>query len=634
MYAGVSSLRNHQVKMDVIGNNIANVNTPGFKFSRVTFEDVLSQTLRGASGPTAERGGINPLQVGLGMEIAGIETIYTQGNLEYTGKVSDLAIQGEGFFITSDGENKYYTRAGMFTVDSKGNLVTPTGLKVQGWNADENGVIQPSSILTDVIIPFGQKIPARATTEIVFASNLKASAGKAVLEPGNTAGITQISGICTDIEGGTHYLTFTDGLADRVDGTTALGNTVTDKMEDILDNTLASYGVTDATGLQIETAPGTFITITGLSTTSTIEDLITAINGQVAGVTAQLINDGANNWVLQVIANSGGTGNLTNITDTGTGDIASVLGLGAATPGDNLTTNVTVLDTFVKETGGKQFRKVFSGAETALAGVSGNWANGTGLINGVTIGNTGDTFVPGTARITTSDNFHSTSIVVYDSQGSSHLLRFDFQKIGLNRWSWQAVSQEGYVLAGNTGFLTFSSDGLLSDVTGGPIIINSTNNPTWEADSLSIIPNFGSGVSGVTQFESDFTTTAKSQDGFSSGILESYTTDLNGIVTGFYTNGLRKNIAQIALAIFPNPSGLLKRGETSFQESNNSGSPLIGTANTGGRGSIMAGTLEMSNVDLAEQFSQMIITQRGFQANARVIMTSDEILTDLVALKR
>lgn len=634
MYAGVSSLRTHQLKIDVIGNNIANINTTGFKSSRVTFQDVFYQVLRGASAPSRNLGGTNPQEVGLGVQVASIETIHTQGSLEYTGRISDLGIQGEGFFIVSDGSNNYYTRAGAFSIDANGNLVTSSGLKVQGWNADENGIIQTASFPTDILIPIGHKISAEATTEIVFASNLKASAGKPVLEPGNTAGVSQVSGVAIYPEGGTHLLTFSDGEADRVVGTTSLGSTLTDRMEDILNRTLASYGVGDATGLEIETSPGTFFTITGLTISSTIQDLIDAINGQVPGVIAQLVNDGSDNWVFQVIATSGGSGNLTNITDTGTGDIATTLGLGSATSGDTDPANVTVLDIFTREEGGKAIRRVFTGAKAALAGVVGNWANGQGLIDGVAIGQSTDIFTPGIARIHTSDNFWSTSILVYDSQGASHLLRFDFQRRGLNTWSWEAVSPEGYILRGNTGSLTFSENGTLSGVTGGPIIINSADNPSWTAATLSIIPNFGSGVTGVTQFDSDFTTAAKSQNGFPAGMFESYTVDINGIITGFYTNGLRRNIAQVALATFANPGGLLKRGETTFKESNNSGPALIGTPNSGGRGSIAPGMLEMSNVDLAEQFSQLIITQRGFQANARVIMTSDELLTDLVALKR
>ncbi|HPO97764.1 MAG TPA: flagellar hook-basal body complex protein, partial [Bacillota bacterium] len=173
MFAGVSGLRNHQIRMDVIGNNIANVNTIGFKSSRVSFQDTLNQMLRGASAPQGERGGINPLQVGLGVNIATIDVIHTQGNLQNTGKISDVAIQGDGFFILSDGGNQYYTRAGNFNMERDGRLVNPSnGLVVQGWMADDLGNINPNSPLTNIRLPIGQTINPVATSVIEFGGNL------------------------------------------------------------------------------------------------------------------------------------------------------------------------------------------------------------------------------------------------------------------------------------------------------------------------------------------------------------------------------------------------------------------------------------------------------------------------------
>ncbi|HEY8391169.1 MAG TPA: flagellar hook-basal body complex protein, partial [Capillibacterium sp.] len=136
MFAGVSGLRNHQTRMDVIGNNIANVNTVGYKTSRVTFADTLYQTLKGATAPQNNRGGINPQQVGLGVSLASIDVLHTPGNLQTTGVNTDLAIQGNGFFILSDGNQEYYTRAGNFSMDTSGRLVYSNGLQLQGWLAD------------------------------------------------------------------------------------------------------------------------------------------------------------------------------------------------------------------------------------------------------------------------------------------------------------------------------------------------------------------------------------------------------------------------------------------------------------------------------------------------------------------
>src|SRR5262249_25748884 len=170
LYSGVSGLQNHQTRMDVIGNNISNVNTTGFKRGRVNFQDMMRQTMQGAARPNEQVGGADPKQVGLGMAVASIDTIFTQGSLQSTGVNTDVAIQGNGFFILKDGDKSFYTRAGAFGLDSNGTLVNPAnGMRVQGWMARQiNGtpVIQPAADPTDLLIPIGSKDPARATTNV------------------------------------------------------------------------------------------------------------------------------------------------------------------------------------------------------------------------------------------------------------------------------------------------------------------------------------------------------------------------------------------------------------------------------------------------------------------------------------
>ena len=176
MYAGVSGLQNHQTRMDVIGNNISNVNTTGFKRGRVNFQDMISQQLSGAARPTEEKGGVNPKEVGLGMTVAAIDTVFTQGNLQSTGITTDVAIQGNGFFLEKNGEKSYYTRAGAFGLDRDGTLVNPAnGYKVQGWMArevDGEMILQTSASTEDLIIPVGSKDPAKETKNVNFACNL------------------------------------------------------------------------------------------------------------------------------------------------------------------------------------------------------------------------------------------------------------------------------------------------------------------------------------------------------------------------------------------------------------------------------------------------------------------------------
>ncbi|MBC8016121.1 MAG: flagellar hook-basal body complex protein, partial [Sporomusaceae bacterium] len=177
LYAGISGLRNHQTRMDVIGNNIANVNTVGFKGSRVTFQDMLSQTIQGASGAAGNRGGTNPMQIGLGMGLASVDTIFTDGSFQPTGKQTDLAIGGQGFFILSDGENQIYSRAGAFDFDTAGNFLVPgTGYKVMGYKAGPDGVIDPNQPIQAINIPVGGSMPAQVTTALTYANNLSASA--------------------------------------------------------------------------------------------------------------------------------------------------------------------------------------------------------------------------------------------------------------------------------------------------------------------------------------------------------------------------------------------------------------------------------------------------------------------------
>ena len=169
LWAGVSGLTNHQTRMDVLGNNIANVNTTGFKRGRTEFQDMLSQTLSGAAKPTTEVGGVNPLQVGLGMMVKSIDTIHTQGALQSTGVMTDLALQGNGFFVERDGNQSYYTRAGSFSLDRDGRLVNPAnGMRVQGWMARTvagEAFVNVSAEVEDLVIPVGSKDPAKATSD-------------------------------------------------------------------------------------------------------------------------------------------------------------------------------------------------------------------------------------------------------------------------------------------------------------------------------------------------------------------------------------------------------------------------------------------------------------------------------------
>lgn len=407
MFSGVSGLRIHQTMMDIIGNNIANINTVGYKTSNLTFQSMLSQTLKGASTPTNNTGGSNPIQVGLGAQMGSVDSNFAQGNLQSTGKVTDMAIQGDGFFILKSNDGVFYTRAGNFTFDASGNLVNPAdGMIVQGWIADNSGNINTSNSVGNIKVPVDQIIEPTATTAITYNGNLPADAV------------------------------------------------------------------------------------------------------------------------------------------------------------------------------------------------------------------TGDSYV--------------TSIDVIDSQGNIHTLTVGFTKAAApaNTWNWAVSGPSG---ATGSGTITFDTNGILNATTGGPI----TYSPSGAA-AMSITPNFGTigSINGLTQFSSSLTMAATSQNGNSSGTLQSLSIGSKGEITGIFSNGQNRTLAQIALALFKNSSGLLKTGNSLYSESNNSGVAVVGESDSGGRGQIIAGTLEMSNVDLAKEFANMIIAQRGFQANSKIISASDEMLMDLVRLKQ
>lgn len=388
LYSGISGLRAHQAMLDVTGNNIANVNTAGFKASTTQFQDTLSQMTQGASSPQAQSGGSNPAQIGLGVRVAGVSTNFSQGSSQSTGRATDMMISGEGFFVTSKGGQQLFTRAGSFNFDAASQLVSPDGGILQGWTA-QNGAI-------------------------------------------NTAGA--------------------------------------------------------------------------------ISDITLNPNNMVATATS------------------------------------------AATLDGNLPAEGATLDRVVK---------------------------------------------------------------VYDATGAERNLRLTFTGAG-NAWKVDATDDNG-----NTGTtnLTFK-DGLLK--SGGSLTVGTAGSPGSIAVDLSK-------VTGYAQMNSLI---VSGQNGSATGKLESFTLGNDGSLIGSFSNGTKQVLAKIALAKFTNPTGLEKAGGSSYVATANSGGVQLGGAGDAGIGTLAGGSLEMSNVDLSQEFTNLIVAQRGFQANARIITTSDEVLQELTQLKR
>jgi flagellar hook protein FlgE len=402
LFSGISGLRAHQQMMDVTSNNIANVNTVGFKSSQVVFEDTLSQMMRSAGAPQPGQGGTNPAQVGLGVRLGAINTSFIQGSAETTGRPTDVMVSGDGFFVVNSVNEQLYTRAGAFNFDAEGKLVTPTGAAVQGWPAP-NGQVDTNLPLGDIRLPMGTLIAPTPTDTVVIAGNLPADAA----DPS----------------------TITRSI----------------KTYDVTGNTVMLTAKFDFTG----------------------------------GVWSVTLDDGVNPAV----------------------------------------------------------------GPTALAFTNGRI--------------TGPTFTD----------------------------RHNVNKVGL----------------------------LFDPLATGGMDID---------------------LAGLTEYTGSTTVQPLSQNGAPAATLQSFSINPDGQLVGVFSNGNKQTVAQVALANFNNPPGLEKVGDSLYRFTVNSGLAQVAVPGTGGLGTLQAGAVEMSNVDLAQEFTNLIVAQRGFQANSKVISTSDDVLQELVNLKR
>lgn len=538
LFSGVSGLRNHQAMMDVISNNIANVNTIGYKGSRVTFSDTFNKIIRYGSNPTETAGGTNTFQIGLGMKLNSVDRNWTQGTFEGTGIVTDLALQGKGLFILENNGERFYSRAGAFVFDAQGRLVnSQNGAIVQGKVANEEGIIPPGNYLEDIIIDTNLRLPAVATTDITWGGNLDSSSSitrsELYLQTGNINANINIGDSVTDSntvydENGNAYsfdVTYTKTAADTYDMT---------------------YVLKDSNG-----------------------------NNVVGPTTATVVFDSGTGQMLSI---NGGAPAPINITDVGLG------------------INFNFDPTGVTQTG-----------------------NSTTLASTVD-SNRKPTIVTG-------------SLTIFDSLGSPHVLTIKFTKTSNNNWNWScSVPPADGSLSGSNGTITFNPDGSIASISPNPPVLTFT--PTGGASPQNIVLNLGSGFSGITQTSSSSVVSALSQNGSAAASLSNINVDKYGYIIGVFTNGQSRPLAQILLATFPNLNGLVSVGENMFAVSANTGDPLIGDPGETTGTTIQSGALEQSNVDLSEEFTRMIVSQRGFQASARVVTVSDTLLQEITNLVR
>jgi flagellar hook protein FlgE len=636
LYTSISGLRGHQTALDVSGNNISNVNSIGFKGGRVTFSETLVQTLRGATRPTAGRGGMSPMQLGLGMGVGSIDNILSQGVLQNTGVGTDLGINGDGFFILSDGDREYYSRVGSFSYDADGNMINPAnGFILQGRLADAQGNISPAAPIDNLQLPFATKMAAQATESVYLGCNLDAAATDSVAEliSTGTTGITSVSGYAANGAGGQHVITI---VGDNATFSTRSGTNLTAPGALTGAETLASLGVTEFSDFTISVDGGTEIAITGLSDTSTVQDVVNAINDLVSGVTAEVV-DGE----VVLTRNYAGDGTIYNITTSvgAAGNISRQIfgaGAGSAFTVNSGTASTLEATNVFTPTGKAEMDPITLGLV---------YDSDTGLVTGIQdLGGGGieiaaqTGLAAGTATIDTAATEHYTSILVYDSLGDSHNLSVRFSRSpNTNEWYWDAsLGGQETIMGGQSGTLTFNPDGSLANFSYDSGATSLVFAPGSGGEEVHIDLNAGTagGFDGITQFASSFSVTARSQDGYGMGDLTSVSIDTTGQITGLFSNGVSRPIAQIMLAKFNNSAGLQKVGEGFYVTSNNSGAAIKGVAGETVDASISAGALEMSNVDLAEEFVNLIVAQRGFQANARVLTASDDMLSEVVNIVR
>ena len=530
--AGVSGLNAFQAKMDVIGNNIANVDTAGFKSSSITFAEMLNQDIgREGSGDSAPQ---LSNQVGLGVRVSSISRNFSQGALQSTGRTTDLAITGDGFFVVNSGGEDLLSRSGNFVFNSDGYLVDQAGNNVMGYNADRSGSIIAGGSPESLRVDFENPLAPQQTELVTLAGNLNANTSQSKV-------LVAQSGFTTN--------------GDSAEGATLIND---------LSQTLTDLAAGDVIAFDVTLNDGSTTTINHtFAVGDTVDDMINSFNtGLPTGEGELVLVDGS----LTLRSSQLGDSELaiTNTTITGTGDIN------------------------------------FPGFSVSQEGE-------------------------------TSSQTMSTTI--YDNLGRAHSLILEFTQTANNTWEYEASFLDGETISsGATGDVTFDELGQLTSED----LLSFTFEPGGGAGTTGFDVSLGDSSTGTsfTQYSGQNTAKVTSQDGYRSGLLVDIAIDGDGQVQGIYDNGNSAVLAQLAMATVQNNNGLEMIGSGLFRATSAAGETFVETAADMASTSITSGSLEGSNVDLAREFTNMITSQRAYQSNARVITTSDEMLTEAVNLKR
>jgi flagellar hook protein FlgE len=738
LFAGVTGLQAHQIAMDVESNNIANVNTVGYKYSRANFSDLLAQTAQIATAPQGDVGGKNAVQVGLGTTINSVTRMMTQGSIQNTDKNTDVAIQGDGFFIVSSdaGSTYKYSRSGDFKFDAAGNFVDNNGFVVQGWVRDEEtGKVDATAPISNINIPPGLTTPANPSSEVSLKANLdsgemvETSSATIPMESYNLANhlsyvAWQAAGFLPAIGGGgvapanaATAVLWSNANATRTANTNAAENMnvmFNEQGQSLVMQSNQGVWISyrDATKtIPITATAGGFTfdlngtTISGVTEGVAAADdaaiIVQAVNAQTAktGIVATVVGG---NLVLTNDNSRESDGNKTkNIVISGVVAPSTTATLGITNASVTTAYKYTYSTNATDVTPGVPSNTNFTSTEqlrlameTHARYVSGT-TPGTDKADGITviindrgqfeISNPSDgdvnqenlklqvtAFADPTQNITKNQRFtelmqsingtivegstgirlsqglsaatHSASTDIYDSLGSKHTIKMDFRKTSVDAvsgstWSMKlSVPEPGEIntiapLNEYEGQIRFTADGALSSYTPTNVTYTA-NNGSSPNQTVNIKLGTSNAFDGVTSLDKTSGTGGISQDGFPGGDLVGIRIDQSGTLVGSFSNGRSFGLAQMGMAKFTNNEGLVGDGGNVYLQSANSGDPIIGTAATAGRGFMQSSSLEASNVDLSKSLTQLIIIQRGYQANGKTITTSDTLLETLLGIKR
>ncbi|MDP8237824.1 MAG: flagellar hook-basal body complex protein [Candidatus Hatepunaea meridiana] len=631
-----SSLQAQKQKLELIGSNIANINTPGFKTGRITFAETF------------------------GMVVGNKQTPFSQGTAEFTGNTTDLAIVGNSFFVVQDGDDRYYTRAGAFHINADGKLVTHQGHTVQGWMNNMSSVSGLTMMrsdhsitpIRDIIIDSNLIVPAKATQNVWLTGNLNAGLENVnEVWTGSSAFSTKAILTGSDIQ---FPLDVNEGANDQFIIELNTGDVISEELtlsagqyanvDSIVDEINARIAESDGLSGMVETFNANGVlklraidggNNTSLTVKSGTNDVLEGIGFQNnASATSGIVATGSTEIndlisgsmaIDDTIVINGKTADGTSITGTFT--------FGADNDGVTLDDLLTVINETYSGSASAELvdgkivlTDIINGeSETTISLTLGD--NNQGEFN---LSNFVNSRVGSIAQV-------SSSFIIYDSLGSAHNMTVEFEKTGNpNEWIW-SVSGFGdcSVLSGGSGRILFDSDGNILSLQYDGGADSLTIDPGNDASTVSVQLHGenGEGFSGLSQFDSVSTLFARDQDGMKIGTFNGLNILDDGAIMGSFSNGEQLRIGQVAVARFGNPGALESVGGNNLKDTIDSGEAIIGRVDSQGS-RIQSGSLEISTVDLADQFIQMIEAQRAFQAGARILTIYDEILQQTTQLGR